>query len=39
MATLPHADRQPSRPARVGPARLVAARPLLWFFVLAYGLT
>jgi membrane protease YdiL (CAAX protease family) len=39
MATVPHADRQPSRPARVGPARLVAARPLLWFFVLAYGLT
>ena len=39
MATVPHASRQPGRPAASGPSRVVAARPLLWFFVLAYGLT
>jgi membrane protease YdiL (CAAX protease family) len=41
MASVPHvpADRQPGRPAASGPARVVAARPVLWFFVLAYALT
>jgi hypothetical protein len=34
MASVPHADRQQGRPAGV-----VAARPLLSFYVLAYALT
>jgi uncharacterized protein len=39
MASVPQAGRQPGRPAVSGPARVVATRPLLWFFALAYGLT
>jgi hypothetical protein len=35
---LPHHAARPARRARLGPARVVAARPLLWFFVLAYAL-